>query len=138
MRRRLGSGLRGELWLGSGRLKRGEGCPGSWRLYLGELSVSDATLADEGRWRYPGGGLPVGLLVGLLVGGLPRPRMKRPALVAEFGGWLGEYGTFENPGPDIMVEAAMLRPPHLGHLLSSLSAKAAAAETELLRMLRRG
>ena len=114
-RRRLGSGLLGESWLDSGRLKRGEACPESWRLYLGELRVSDATLAtltDEGRWRYPGGGLPAGLLVG----GLPRLRMKRPALVAEFGGWFGEYGVvarFENPGPDIMVvEAAMLRPPH--------------------------
>ena len=102
--------------------------------------MSDAIAADEGRWRYPGGGLLVGLPVGLLVGGLPRLRMKRPALVAEFGGWFGEYGvaTFENPGPDIMVEAAMLRPPHFGHLPSSPSPKAAAAETELLRMLRRG
>lgn len=81
-RRRLGSGLRGELWLGSGRLKRGEGCPESWRLYLGEFRVSDATLAVDGRWRYPAGGLPARLPVG----GLPRPRMKRPALVAEFGG----------------------------------------------------
>ena len=135
-RRRLGSGLRGEFWLGSGRLKRGDGCPGSWRLYLGEFSVSDATLADEGRWRYPGGGLPVGLLVG----GLARLRMKRPALVAEPGSWFGEYGvaTFENPGPDIIVEAAMLRPPHFGHKPSSPSPDAAAAETELLRMLRRG
>ena len=82
IRRRLGSGLLGEFWLGSGRLKRGEGCPDSRRLFLGELKVSEATLADEGRWRYPGGRLPLGLLVG----GLPRPRMKRPALVAEFGG----------------------------------------------------
>ena len=29
MRRRLGSGLLGEFWLGSGLLKRGEGCPAS-------------------------------------------------------------------------------------------------------------
>ena len=136
-RRRLGSGLCGELWLGSGRLKRGEGCPESWRLYLGEFRVSEATLADEGRWRYPWGGLPAGLLVG----GLPKLRMKRPALVAEFGGWFGEYGVdmFENPGPDIMVEAAMLRPPHFWHLRSSPSPETAAGpETELLRMLRRG
>lgn len=78
IRRRLGSGLLGELWLGSGRLKRGEGCPESWRLYLGEFRGSDATLAADGRCRYPAGGL--------LVGGLPRPRMKRLALVAECGG----------------------------------------------------
>lgn len=82
IRRRLESGLLGELWLGSGRLKRGEGCPESWRLYLGELRVSEATLADDGRWRWPICALPLGLLVG----GLPKPRMKRPALVAEFGG----------------------------------------------------
>lgn len=44
--------------------------------------MSDVTLAVDGRWRYPAGGLPVGLLVG----GLPKLRMKRPALVAEFGG----------------------------------------------------
>ena len=73
--------------------------------------MRDATLAEEGRWRYPAGALPAGMLVG----GLPRARMKRPALVAEFGGWLGEYGVaggFEKPGPDIMAEAVMLRPPH--------------------------
>lgn len=52
------------------------------------------------------------------MGGLPRPRIKRPAaLVAELGGRVGEYGVagFEEttPGPaDIMVEEAMLRPPH--------------------------
>ena len=126
MRRRLESGLLGEPGPGSGRLKRGEGRPESWRLnLLGELSVSDATLAavvvvDDGRWRY------AALPVGLLVGGLPRPRMKRPAaLAAEFGGcccccWppLGEYGVAgledDRPGPDIImtVEAAMLRRPH--------------------------
>lgn len=100
--------------------------------------MSEATLADDGRWRYAAWGL----LVGLLVGGLPRLRMKRPALVAEFGGWVGEYGVagFENPGPDIMVDAAMLRPPHFWHLRWSPSAEAAVGppETELLRMLRRG
>ncbi len=133
----MGSGLLGELWLGSGRLKRGEGWPESWRLYLGELRVSEAILADEGRWWYPGGGLPVGLLVG----GLPRLRMKRPALVAEFGGWFGEYGVgrFENPEPDIMAEAAMLRPPHFWHRRSSPSPEVAVGPVrEPLRMLRRG
>ena len=78
----------------------------------------------------------------MLVGGLPRLRMKRPALVAEFGGWLGEYGVaggLEKPGPDIMADAAMLRPPHFWHLRWSPSAVVAARpETELFRMLRRG
>lgn len=99
--------------------------------------MSDATLAVDGRWRYPAAGLPPGLLVG----GLPRLRMKRPALVAELGGWFGEYGVagFGNPGPDIMVDAAMLRPPHFWHLRWSPSAEFAAGPAmELLRVLRRG
>lgn len=79
------------------------------------------------------------------MGGLPRPRMKRPAaLVAELGGWVGEYGVAgfgETPGPaDIMVEAAMLRPPHFWHrrCCSPSAEVAGGPEMELLRMLRRG
>ena len=79
--------------------------------------------------------------MGLLVGGLPRPRIKRPALVAELGVWLGEYGVagFENAVPVIMVEVAMLRPPHFWHLRCSPSPEVAVGpEAEPLRILRRG